>query len=96
MKYGKVHAPGVTLCLPFHCLIIQVPFLRCISSKETEGEKGKGSERGEMTWTAFFWKRNCTGMWPQQAGQGGSGGATVAECGHNKQAREAQAGQVSP
>ena len=49
-----------------------------------------------MTWTAFFWKRNCTGMWPQQAGQGGSGGATVAECGHNKQAREAQAGQVSP
>ena len=45
MKYGPVHAPGVTLCLPFHCLIIQVPFLRFISQKETEGEKGKGSER---------------------------------------------------
>ena len=25
-----------------------------------------------------------------------SGSATVPECGHNKQAREAQAGQVSP
>ena len=74
-KYGPVHAPGVTLCLPFHCLIIQVPFLWFISQKETEGEKGKGSS---------------------QQGCHFSGSATVPECGHNKQAREAQAGQVSP
>ena len=54
MKYGKVHAQGVTLCLPFHCFIIQVPFLWFISSKETEGEKGKRSERRETTRRPFY------------------------------------------
>ena len=57
MKYGKIHAQGVIPCLPFHCFITRVPFLCFISEKETEGEKGKGSERGENTRMPFFWKR---------------------------------------
>ena len=42
MKYGRVHAQGVTLCFTFHCFIIQVPFLWFISYKETRRREGKG------------------------------------------------------
>ena len=70
MKYGKVHAQGVTLCLPFPCFIIQVPFLFLISSKVIDGEKGKGSKRGEITRMPFFWMRTARNRRDRKQGEG--------------------------